>query len=227
VGLAVPLFNEGPLVDAVVRAYVSGLQATGLNWQLALVDNGSTDDTRVRVDAWRREPGVLVIQLDENHGYGGGIQAGLDALMGHEPDYIGWGWGDGQVDARVLPSLARALDLGADLAKVRRVTRRDGWQRRVVTWSYARMHHLLGVRSADVNGCPKLFTRAAFEAAGLRARNWFLDPELVLHAESAGWTVVELPVAMEPRAAGESKVNWQTAMALGAEVVWWHLGQRR
>lgn len=227
VGLAVPLFNEGPLVDAVAGAYVDALEATGLGWRLALVDNGSTDDTRDRVRAWSRRPGVLAVSLCENAGYGGGIQAGLDALSAHDPDYVGWGWGDGQVDPRVVPSLVVALQRGADIAKVRRVSRRDGWQRQVVTRTYARLHGALGTRSADVNGCPKLLTRDVLRAANLQSLDWFLDPELMLAAEARAWTVVELPSAMEARAAGRSKVGWRTAVALGSQVLWWHVRPRR
>lgn len=227
VGVAVPLFNEGPLVDRVATAYIDGLEATGLQWRLVLVDNGSTDDTRARVRGWTQVPGVEGVFLDENDGYGGGIQAGLDRLRARPPAFIGWGWGDGQVDARVLPTLVHALQHGAHVAKVRRVSRHDGWQRRVVTRTYARLHHLLGARSADVNGCPKLLTWTAFQQANLRSRDWFLDPELVLLAEARGWTVVEVPAAMEPRAAGRSKVNWRTAAALGAQVLAWRMGARR
>lgn len=224
-----PLYDEGPLVDRVAAAYVAALSATGLRWRLVLVDNGSHDDTGARIAAWaRRWPQVEGVRLDTNAGYGGGIQAGLQRLVdGPPPDFLGWGWGDGQVDPWVVPSLVAALQRGAALAKVRRVSRRDGPQRRRVTQGYARLHGWLGTRSADVNGCPKLLTWAAFQALQPQSRDWFIDPEVVLGAEARGWTVVELPAAMEARAQGRSKVRWHTAVALGVQVVAWHLGYRR
>ena len=148
------------------------------------------------------------------------------ALAETSPDLLGWGWGDGQVRPAVIPSLVDALIRGADIAKVRRVSRRDGWKRRFVTRTYARLNHALGTRSPDVNGCPKLMHRAVFEAAQLESTDWFLDPELLLLAEARGWNVVELPAAMEPRAGGQSKVNWRTAMSLGVQVCGWHLRNR-
>ena len=226
-GLAVPLFNEVELVDTVAEAYTAGLAATGLDWTLVLVDNGSADGTGKRVAAWSARPGVLAVHLPENAGYGGGIRAGLRVLEERNTELLGWGWGDGQVDARVLPSLTGALLRGAELAKVRRVSRRDGWRRSFVTRTYARLHHLLGARSPDVNGCPKLLRREALQAAALESEDWFLDPELLLFAESRGWSIVEIPAAMEARAAGQSKVRWQTAASLGLQVLWWHLRQRR
>ncbi|MBO87374.1 MAG: hypothetical protein CL927_18655 [Deltaproteobacteria bacterium] len=227
VALSVPLFNEAAVVDDVVRTYAAALTATGLDWSLVLVNNGSHDDTGARVDQWAEQPGVEALHLNENAGYGGGILAGIrHATRMGAPDFIGWGWGDGQVRPDVIPSLVDALLRGADIAKVRRVSRRDGWQRRLVTRNYARLNRALGTRSPDVNGCPKLMHRRVFEAAQLRSEDWFLDPELLLRAEARGWQVVELPAAMEPRAGGRSKVNWRTALSLGVQVCGWHLRNR-
>jgi len=223
-GLAVPLFDEGPLVDEVVDAYVAALEGCGVPWRLVLVDNGSRDDTRARVERHVRRPGVEAVYLDDNAGYGGGIQAGLARLRdGDPPTLVGWGWGDGQVDPRVLPALVSACRHGADLAKVRRVSRHDGWQRRFVTRSYARINHLLGSRSADVNGCPKVMWRRRFEEVGPTAVDWFLDPELVWQAEARGWVVAELPAAMRARKAGRSKVRWTTVLGFSARLAAWHL----
>jgi glycosyltransferase involved in cell wall biosynthesis len=227
VGLSVPLYNEEPLVEHVGRAYAAALEATGLSWTLALVDNGSTDGTRDAIRQLEVHSGVRGVFLDENAGYGGGIRAGLHWLQSHtNPDVLGWAWGDGQVDPTVIPSLVTAIRRGAHLAKVRRVSRRDGWHRRVVTGMYAHLHHRLGIRSPDVNGCPKLMHEAALRSADLQSTDWFLDPELMLKAEARGWSIVELPVAMGPRAAGASSVNWRTAASLGRQVVGWHLFRR-
>ena len=227
IGLSVPLFNEEASVDGVAEGYARALADTGLEWTLVLVDNGSRDHTRARVIELARQPGVEALCLDENAGYGGGIRAGIQWMdAASEPDIVGWAWGDGQVRPDVIPSLVDALRHGVDIAKVRRVSRRDGWQRRWVTRTYARLNRVLGARSADINGCPKLMRRDVFEAAQLRSEDWFLDPELMLCAEAQGWQVAELPVTMHPREGGLSKVNWRTAMSLGRQICGWHLRHR-
>jgi glycosyltransferase involved in cell wall biosynthesis len=229
-GLAVPLFNEGPLVDEVVDAYVGALAACDRAWRLVLVNNGSEDDTGRQLDAHAQRPGVEVVHLVDNAGYGGGILAGLNRLRaedGSDMELVGWGWGDGQVDPTVLPSLVAACEHGADLAKVRRVSRHDGWRRRLVTRSYARINHVLGARSADVNGCPKLMWRRRFDELALCSTDWFLDPELIWQAEARGWVVTEVPAAMRQRRAGRSKVRWTTVVGFSARLAAWHLGARR
>lgn len=226
-GMAVPLYDEAPLIDEVVSAYVAALQRCGVDWRLVLVDNGSQDDSRELLAKWGEHEGVELVLLDENAGYGGGIQAGLARLRtGDAPELIGWGWGDGQVDPEVLPGLVAACTHGADLAKVRRVSRHDGWQRRLVTRSYARINRVLGARSPDVNGCPKVMWRRRFDEIAPRSVDWFLDPELVLQAEARGWVVAELPATMQARRAGRSKVRWTTVMAFSARLAAWHLRSR-
>ena len=154
----------------------------------------------------------LAVHLQKNAGYGGGILAGLRALP-PDLEVLGWMWGDNQIDpAAVLLPLYRACrDGDAALAKARRVTRQDGWQRRAVTTVYAAtMRWGVGVRTPDVNGCPKLFRREALAALDLRSEDWFLDAEAILKAEARGLRIADHPAVMRPRAAGRSKVRLAT-----------------
>lgn len=225
-GLAVPFFNEGPLVTGVVAELRQALDATGAEWRLVLVDNGSTDETAARVDACA-SPRITPLHLSENAGYGGGILQGLHLLRDRfDPPFIGWAWGDGQVDPAVLPTLLADCEAGADLAKVRRVRREDGLQRRVITASYQRATRLLGSRTTDVNGCPKLFRAERLWALAPRSQDWFLDPELVFGLEAQGARIVDHPATMRPRAAGRSKVSWGTVAGFSVALVRWRLGWR-
>lgn len=215
--LAVPLYNEGPLVDAVVADILAAMAGRPL--RLALVDNGSTDQTRERVQAWadHAPEQVLPVLADQNQGYGGGILLGLEALLADPPVVaaadraaIGWAWGDGQVDPAVLPVLLDQLDDGADIAKARRTSRQDGWRRRGITTAYALVTRAMGMRTRDVNGCPKLMRVSTLRQLAPTHRDWFLDPELVFAAEQAQLRIADTPVVMRARTAGKSHVRWAT-----------------
>lgn len=227
-GLVVPMYGEGALVDRVVPAYLSALQDAVQHGVIVFVNNGSHDDTGPRLDAWTaNSPHIHVLHLPKNRGYGGGILAGLEHLRAvGDPPLVAWAWGDAQVDPRVLPSLVRACRAGAHLAKVRRVSRHDGVQRRVITRVYARATAWLQLGSADVNGCPKVMRRSHFDAIAPASTDWFLDPELLLRAREHNWLVVELPVAMAARLAGVSKVRWSTVAGFAVQLAAWQLGWR-
>ena len=228
VGLAMPLLDEGPLVDAVAARVLHVADQARLDLVLCLVDNGSRDDTRARVRALAAQhPRVRGVYLDTNAGYGGGILAGVRQLVStDDPDLVGWAWGDGQVDPAVLPALVRACEGGAALAKARRVERQDGWRRQVITRTYGGTLRLLGVRTPDVNGCPKLLRRDAWSALAPQSTDWFLDPEVVMGAEARGWRIADAPVVMAPRAAGASKVRLSTVHEFARNLIRWRAGWR-
>lgn len=223
-GLAVPLYDEESLVEEVAAGIVEAAETAGLEFRLALVNNGSRDRTGEIVARLALDPRILAVQLERNAGYGGGILAGIRGLLAvGAPEVLGWCWGDGQVDPAVIPRLYEACHGGAMLAKARRVERQDGLQRKLVTTGYAAITGLLGVRTPDVNGCPKLLRREAWEALSPQHADWFLDAEVVLGAEARGWRIADEPVVMRRRKAGRSKVRLGTVAEFALNLARWRL----
>ena len=209
-GLSIPLYNEGALVVSVIDAIQAALAP--LPHRLALVNNGSQDDTAAKIDALAQRPQILAVHLSDNAGYGGGILAGLQALsaLRPSPDLIGWCWGDDQIDPAVLPALVQRCRDGADLAKIQRIERQDGRRRWLISATYATIMSALGTATPDINGCPKIFRAEALGALALTHTDWFLDCEAVCKAEAAGLHIDNVPAVMRARTAGVSKVNWAT-----------------
>ncbi|HJN74352.1 MAG TPA: glycosyltransferase family 2 protein [Myxococcota bacterium] len=224
-GLSVPLYDEEDCCEEVVADILTALGAAGIPHTLALVDNGSTDGTLAIIERLAIEhQDVLVVRLQDNAGYGGGILAGLQQL---DTPILGWCWGDGQVPPEVLVEAYRLLVEGCDLAKARRTVRLDGAQRRAVTRVYNAVMALgFGLDTSDVNGCPKLMTREAFEALQLRSKDWFLDPECMLGAKKLGLRVAEVEAVMRPRFGGASKVRGETITEFLRHLWAWRRGWR-
>lgn len=226
-GLSIPLYNEAALVTEVVASIHASLEQAGIESILVLVNNGSEDDTGALIDALAVPGQIDIVHLRQNHGYGGGILAGIAHLEGLGlPDIIGWSWGDGQVSASALPRLVAAIEDGADLAKTVRPERHDGPLRQLVTTAYAATMRIAGITDTDVNGCPKLMTRATFEAIQPSATDWFLDAETVIKAEQLGMRIAQEAVVMRPREAGKSKVGLSTIGEFALNIGRWKLGRR-
>jgi len=224
-GLSIPLLNEAELVTEVVASIHSSLSEAGIELTLVLVNNGSTDRTGEIIDSLQAADQVEVVHLQQNLGYGGGILAGIAHLEQRGlPDIVGWCWGDGQVTATVLPHLFDAVVSGADIAKVHRRERRDGLRRQLTTTAYAATMRALGVADRDVNGCPKLMTRAAFEAIQPQSTDWFLDAETIIKAEALNLQVHQHAATMRPRHAGTSKVGIRTVGEFAWNIARWQLG---
>lgn len=225
--LTIPLLNEQEGVTPLVHALVGTLRQAQLSSQLVLVDNGSSDLTRARIEALLPlYPEVELLHLPQNQGYGGGILAGMACA---KAPFLGYLWGDEQVPHyAVLKCLERLRSGSCDFAKARRVVRLDGWQRKAVTRAYHAVFPLFFERpSDDLHGCPKLFTRHAWDQIDAQSRDWFLDAEIMLRAHWLGLRLEEVPVVSWPRASGRSKVRGSTLLEFAKNMARHRLGPSR
>jgi len=211
--LVVPLFNEEENVQVVAESLVSELEKNQVDYELILVNNGSFDKTPDLVESLAgRNARIKAVHVAKNEGYGWGILSGLRRCQGR---YLGYVWGDNQVRAedviRVFNHL-RGMDL--DLCKVKRISRKDGVHRYLLTkvYNYVLFPFLFSVPSRDINGCPKIFKREVFEALNLVSKDWFIDPEIMIKAHERGFKIGEIPVVFHRREKGVSKVRFSTMM---------------
>ncbi len=210
--LAIPLYNEADNVRSVVGELVRALEDAGIDYELVLVDNGSQDETgRIIDEMAQANPRLVPVHIPVNQGYGWGILTGLRHCRGR---FVGYAWGDNQIRAQDVVRIFQRLRQGdVDMAKALRVQRHDGWQRLLITRVYNAVFPLFfPVHSRDVNGCPKIFTREAYEAINPQSRDWFLDPEIMIKAHRLGLRIAEVPVIFYPRTSGKSKVRWKTVL---------------
>ena len=118
--LVIPAHNESENIAKVIRASIDTLAALAPEWEIVLVDDGSSDDT-VRVARTAMGSGaerLRVIRHEGKLGYGITVADGLRAAR---MEYIAFMDGDGQFDPADLKTLAGLMD-SADLAA--------GWRRR-------------------------------------------------------------------------------------------------
>jgi glycosyltransferase involved in cell wall biosynthesis len=205
--LSIPLFDEVGNVERVARSLLVTFRTAGVPLVLQLVDNGSRDGTRAVIERLEREePEVRGVYLDENQGYGGGILAGMARA---DTPLLGYMWGDAQVEAAdVIRIYRRLVGDKLDLAKARRVERIDGWHRTIVTRVYnTTTLWLFHITSTDANGCPKLFTREAWQTLSPTSADWFLDPEIMIAVARRGLKLGEVDVIARARDFGASKVG--------------------
>ena len=207
--LIMPCFNEQGSIDLSIRQLVDAFDAAHYRLQLVAVDNGSRDETRAILLRLAAElPSVECVPLDENVGYSHGILAGLAACTA---PWAGIVHADGQVDGQDVALLFAAV-LASDgrvIGKVRRRFRMDGFDRRIISIAYNLFFRALWprIQSLDVNGCPKILPRAAFEAMQLESRSWCIDPEILIKGHYMGLEVHEVNVFARKRSRGQSHVT--------------------
>jgi glycosyltransferase involved in cell wall biosynthesis len=212
VSLVLTLYDEEDNVAAVAEDLLATFRRADTPLTLILVDNGSRDGTRAIVQELEAsEPEIRGVYLDSNAGYGGGILAGMNAAT---DDILGYMWGDDQVAAEdVIRVYRRLVADQLDIAKARRVQRDDGWKRFLVTKVYNTVTlWWFHIPSIDANGCPKFFTRDAWNRLRPSRTDWFLDPEIMIGVADLVMNLGEVDVVARARTKGKSKVKASTVV---------------
>jgi glycosyltransferase involved in cell wall biosynthesis len=194
--IVLPAHNEVTLLGSTVTNLISGLSGKQLNYEILIVENGSTDATLLLARRLEEEvPGVHVLSQPVGN-YGAALEAGIRAARGRLVATF-------DVDYYDLAFLARALELlattnagvviASKLAPGADDQRALG--RRATTFAHMFvLRHLLGLRASDVHGM-KVIRRdqllPVIEATQLRDSSF--DVEYVLRAQRAGIAIEVLP----------------------------------
>ncbi|WP_329559802.1 glycosyltransferase family 2 protein [Streptomyces uncialis] len=202
--VVVPAYNEerrlGPTLETI-SAYLSAPDSHWTDWELIVVDDGSTDRTREIADAVAaRDHRIRVLRLGRNRGKGHALRAGVLASYGRRVLVT-----DADLAAPIteLERLSKALTDGHSAAIGSRAT--DG---ATIERHQHRIRELLGrggnflIRGVAVPGIRdtqcgfKLFdgerARTAFAAS--RLTGWGIDVEILQYFRRRSWPVAEVPV---------------------------------
>lgn len=83
VSVTAPLYNDGDIVEAYIEDVLGVLKREYANYELVLVDDGSTDDTVERVTALLEKlECIRLIRLSRRFGQETAVSAGLDTVIG-------------------------------------------------------------------------------------------------------------------------------------------------
>jgi glycosyltransferase involved in cell wall biosynthesis len=213
----VPAWNEEDSLPAVLDALHTALPGV----DVLVVDDGSTDRTAVVA----RALGADVQSLGSNLGLRFGIAAGYRYALEHGYAYCGRVDADGQHPARELARLlAMVRDGDCDVAVGSRFVAGDGYPAYRYLPSPARRFGTAVLRRAMKVALGRPFGDAT---SGLYAVNALALPllaetytsrapevEALVRIADAGLRLEEVPVTMEARASGESKLRGSKAVKL-------------
>lgn len=205
ISLVIPAYNEAAVIAQAVAEAEAALGEWFADYEVLVVDDGSTDDTAEVVERLLpAAPHTRLLKLPGNRGYGAALRTGFAAARF---DLVAFTDADCQFD---LLDLGRMAPLAEDCPIVAgyRVARKDPWRRRFLSWGYNRLARaLLGTRVRDCDCALKVFRRDVLADLLPESRGFFVNTEMLTRARRLGYAVAEVPVAHRPRLGGASKVS--------------------
>ena len=199
--VVVPVKDERANVRPLVQ-WVRDALTPVCDWELVVVDDGSTDGTHRELAAVAAADGrVKVVRLRKNFGQSAALQAGFDHAAG---DVIATMDGDLQNDPADLPRMLAKLGEGYDVVLGERAARRDKFLlRKVPSWcANWLIRTTLRVPFRDFGCTLRVMTREVVDGLHLYGEmHRFITPLAV----QQGAAVAQVPVRHHPRTAGTSK----------------------
>ncbi len=202
--IVIPALNEQDNVGPLVEQVESGIRAQGVDAQLIIVDDGSTDATPQRLaELSARHAWLLVLRREAARGQSAAMRAGIAAA---DAPYIATLDADLQNDpADLVAMLRRVRDGEADLVQGDRSrARQDALVRKIgsLIGRKARLW-VLGDSVRDT-GCSARVMRAAY-AKALPLQFKGMHRFIPAFTRLIGGRITEMPVTHRPRVAGTSK----------------------
>ena len=200
--VVVPIYNEQDSLPDLVDQLLEALTPTGKNFELVLVNDGSTDKSaEVLTDLHRRTPQLVCVLLRKNYGQTAAMAAGFDVAQGEIIVSLD---GDLQNDPADIPALIEKLNQGYDLVSGWRFHRQDAaLQRKLPSKIANRLIGLVtGVRLHDYGCSLKAYRREVLSDMRLYGE---LHRFLPVLANIEGAKITEVKVNHRPRQFGTSK----------------------
>jgi glycosyltransferase involved in cell wall biosynthesis len=231
--VVIPAYNEAGDLETTVHELHAGLRARNLDFELLVVENGSTDGTpeiarRLAADY----AGVRVSSLEVAN-YGAALREGLTTARGEyavtfDVDYYELGFVDQALALLESGDDAPVIVVASKRAPGSRDER--PWPRRFVTAVFSWLLRVgFSLSVSDTHGM-KAMRRASVEALVRQARfaSDLFDTELVIRADRAGLRVAELPARAQERRPSRTPI-WRRVprTLIGVVVLRVTLGRRK
>ena len=208
-----PMWNEEQYIARAVQAareVCVELVAAGQirDYELIVVDDASTDATPQIADAMAADDHhVRVVHHPHNRKLGGSLKSGYAAATG---DVVLYTDADLPFEMTELVRALRVLHTyEVDMVSAYRLDRTgEGPRRAVYSFFYNGLVQVVfGTRVRDINFAFKLCRRRVLDHVTLKSESSFIDAELVIRAQRAGFQVLQIGVDYFPRTRGVSTLS--------------------
>jgi len=209
----VPAYNEGQVIDGVLKKLINDLDKSGLKYvDIVVVNDGSKDNTAEIVKKYKN---VRLINHLLNSGAGAANRTGLAYARDKDYDFAVTMDADGQHDSadtvRILNELmkgSRDIVIGSRLVNAKGMP----WYRVMLNKGGGIFTFLLfGIYVGDSQSGLRGFNRRALQVITFHSNNYTYNSELMWRIKQNGLTVKEIPIKAiySEYSLSKGQTNWE------------------
>ena len=211
--VVITVMNEEESIQPLLETVRTAL--TGIDYEVVLVDDGSTDKTKKKI-LEHADDRTRLVELRKNYGQSTAMTAGIDHSTGR---YVALLDGDLQNDPTDIPGMLELLKKEDwDIVAGNRKNRKDGMFLRKVPSRIANamIRRMTGVYIKDYGCTLKVFRREIAEELGLYGELHRFIPVL---AKLQGARITQVDVKHHPRVHGKSKYGINRTFKVMSDLV--------
>lgn len=202
ISILVPCYNEEQVLPLFIKAITPLMENKQYEWELLLIDDGSTDTTLSLMQQARlRDERIHYIELSRNFGKENALMAGLDYVSGDAVIIMD---ADLQHPVSAIPELIQKWEEGYDDVYAHRLTRgKESWIRKFLTKRY----YALLQASSETNVYPNVGDFRLLDKTCIKALRSMRETDRYTKGMYAyiGFRKTSIDFIQEDRVAGKSK----------------------
>lgn len=216
--IMIPVFNEQYTIEEVVERVFSAPLPPGVEREVVVVDDCSTDETPRRLaELAARYRGLRVVRHEKNRGKGASIRTAVrhttgdvcviqDADLEYDPS---------EYSALLVPILNGDADVVYGSRFVPRSYKRvlHFWHSLGNRWLTLLSNFFTNLDLTDMETCYKMVRGDILRSIPIRSNRFGIEPELTAKFAKRGCRIYEVPISYHGRSYGEGKkITWRDAI---------------
>ncbi len=211
-----PMYNEEAAIGAFLDKTLQVLTQNFPDFELILIDDGSTDHTVARCLKYLKSyPTIRIISFSRNYGHEIASTAGFDHATG---DYVILMDSDLQHPPELIPEMVKKANEGYDVVCALRANRnQESWFKRTTAKCFYRLSRRMTGFDLDGNtGNFRLLTRNVVDSLNRMKES---NRHLIMMFAYVGYKTAHISFHCPPRVAGKTKYNLRKLISLSLDSI--------